>query len=301
MVAASPTTWGVDYADARENPPWDEVLDGIAAAGYRALELGPVGYLPEDGALLRSELDRRGLRGVGTFVFEPLHDPARRAHVLETAERACKLVAAAGGSYLVVIDHVSPERAATAGDSAKAPRLSRARFETLAGTVEAVAGVAAGYGLRAVLHHHVATYVEFEDELSQLLDAVAPDLLGVCLDTGHCLYAGIDPLTAFERYGARVDCLHLKDVDPDVLARASHERLDFDDAVAAGIFCPLGEGLLRLDELGGLLRRTAFEGYLTVEQDRDPRGGSDAVADARASLDALCRAGITQEERSTVN
>jgi inosose dehydratase len=301
IVAASPTTWGVDYAGAPDNPRWPVVLDGIAAAGYRALELGPVGYLPEDGPVLRAELSKRGLRAAGSFVFEPFHDPAQRAHVLEIATRACRLVAAAGGAYLVVIDHVSADRAATAGVSAKARRLSPSRFALLAATVDEVAEIAAAHGLRAVFHHHAATYVEFGDELARLLDVIAADLLGVCLDTGHCLYAGGDPLAALEELGSRVECIHLKDVDPDVHARAVRDRLHFDDAVAAGIFCRLGEGLLELSALAALLDRTRFDGYLTVEQDRDPVRGTDAVADARASLAALRSAGITDDERRPVS
>lgn len=298
IVAASPTSWGVDYADAPDNPPWSDVLDGVAAAGFRALELGPVGYLPQDPAVLGPELASRGLSAAGTFLFEALHEPTELDRILRLADRACRLVAGVSGSYLVVIDHISPERALTAGDSARAPRLDEAAFATFVHAVYKVAEIAVAHGLRAVYHPHVATYVEFEDETARLLEAVPADILGLCLDTGHSLYAGIDPVDYLLRLRERVDCLHLKDVDSGVRAAAVDRRVHFDDAVAAGIFCPLGRGSLELHALKDALEETGFDGYATVEQDRDPRAQTAAVDDARESLGALLRVGITDEERS---
>jgi inosose dehydratase len=86
-VAISPVTWGVDFADAPTNPPWEQVLDEIAASGVGALELGPVGYLPEDPERLLRALASRHLTSVGSFLFDDLHDPEQRDRVLTLAER----------------------------------------------------------------------------------------------------------------------------------------------------------------------------------------------------------------------
>jgi inosose dehydratase len=77
-IANAPVSWGVDYAADPDNPPWERVLDEIAAAGYTRLELGPIGYLPEDPQRLGSELAARGLTPVGTFIFDFLRDPSQR-------------------------------------------------------------------------------------------------------------------------------------------------------------------------------------------------------------------------------
>jgi inosose dehydratase len=116
--------------------------------------------------------------------------------------------------------------------------------------------------------------VEFEDEVEPLLD-----LAELCLDTGHCLYAGGDPVATFERWAERIPYLHLKDVD---LARRSG---DFWASVRAGAFQPLGRGDLDLPALIGALRRAGFSGWATVEQDRTPGGRS--VADLVASREAV--------------
>src|SRR5215217_7963251 len=121
-LGTAPVSFGVDFAGVPSNPTWQTVLDGIAAAGYRWTELGPVGYLPHD---LEPELDERGLGLTAGFLFEPLHDPSRRTDVAAKGRATAARVAQLGGRFLVVIDAVSPERSRTAGCSAAAVRLSR--------------------------------------------------------------------------------------------------------------------------------------------------------------------------------
>ena len=74
-LATGPVTWGVDFADTPTNPPWLQVLNEIAESGLRAMELGPVGYLPEDPDTVRELLAERNLLSAGSFVFDDLHDP----------------------------------------------------------------------------------------------------------------------------------------------------------------------------------------------------------------------------------
>ena len=285
-LATGPVTWGVDFADAPGNPPWTQVLDEIAASGLGALELGPVGYLPEDPAVLRAALARRGLTAVGSFVFEALHDPARADAIAAVARRAAALVAAAGGDVLVIIDRPGPERAATAGRSAAAQRLAPRRWADLVGTTLRVADVARAHGLRPVVHPHAGSFLEFEDELERLL---ADTDLDLCLDTGHLAYAGVDPVSALARHADRLGHVHLKDVDGAVLARG----LGFWDAIAAGVFCPLGTGIVDVRGALGQLARQGYDGWATIEQDR--AGGSGApLADLRRSLRAC---GLAEEAR----
>lgn len=266
-LASGPVSWGVDFADASTNPPWREVLAGIAAAGLRWTELGPLGYLPD---AVDAALDDHGLGVTAGFVFEPLADPRARETTLAAAGRVSARVAALGGAFLVIIDAVTPERARTAGDAHAAERLDpRARRE-LHATIDAVAGVARGHRLRPVAHPHAGSHVEFADEI----DAVAQHI-ELCLDTGHLAYAGLDPAAMYERYAEQVPYLHLKDVDP-VRCRGG-----FWASVAAGAFRPLGEGSVDLPALLERLDAHGFEGFATIEQDRLP--GGEPVADLHRS------------------
>ncbi|MGH7608228.1 MAG: sugar phosphate isomerase/epimerase family protein, partial [Gemmatimonadales bacterium] len=177
------------------------MLDEIAQSGIGALELGPIGYLPKDGALLRAALRSRGLTAVGSFVYEHLHDPAVIPGAIGIARRACRTIAAAGGSVLVIIDRPGGERAATAGRSAASPRLDASSWNTMLGAMERIAAVAADFGLRAAVHHHAGSYLEYEDEIERFLD---DSELGLCLDTGHLAYAGMVAHEAIARYGNRL-------------------------------------------------------------------------------------------------
>jgi len=275
QLGTGPVSFGVDFADAPENPPWTQVLDGIAAAGYRWTELGPIGYLPDE---LTGELAARGLGLTGGFVFEPLHDPARHAETATIARAVADRIAGAGGRFLVVIDAVTPERARTAGRRAAARRLDRHGVAALRRIVREIAAIAHGFGLRPVLHPHAGTYIEFDDEVERLLDWAE-----LCLDTGHWLYAGQDPVRAYERWSDRIPYLHLKDLD-----RARRDG-DFWGSVRAGAFRPLGDGDLDAAALFAALERRGFAGWAIVEQDRVP--GGDPVGDLVSSRRYLERIG----------
>jgi inosose dehydratase len=250
-LATGPVSWGVDFAGAPGNPPWREVLDGTAAAGYRGLELGPFGYFPADVA---SELRTRGLTITAGFVFQPLHDPAALSDVVVMARVTAARVASLGGRYLTIIDMPSP------GGSQAA----------LVRAVTAVAEIARSTGLRPLVHPHAGTRIGFDEHLDDLLEHA-----GLCLDTGHALYAGADPVELYGRHAGRIPYLHLKDLDP-----ARVER-DFWDSVKAGAFRPLGQGALDVARFAGALADAGFDGWGVVEQDRVP--GGDPVPDLIAS------------------
>lgn len=284
-LATGPVSWGVDFADDPHNPPWNEVLDGIAATGLGLTELGPLDYLPRTPARLRPELERRGLAVAGSFVFQPFDDPARRPEVLDATRATCELIAGVGGTHVVLIQAVTPDRAATAGDSAGAPRLSAGRRDALLKGIHAAAWIAAEeFGLRPVLHNHAGTAVEFADELDDVLASVPRHRLGLCLDTGHAFIAGIELGAVLDRWGERLDYLHLKDVRADVRDRSVRDRTGFWQAVAEGVFCPLGEGSVDFDALLVRLEALGFDGPVTIEQDRRPGAASSPEEDVTASV-----------------
>jgi inosose dehydratase len=287
-LAGGPVSWGVDFADAPDNPPYEDVLAGVAAAGLRLVELGPVGYLPADRALLAAH----GLAGVGTFVFEALHDPSARSGAVRVAARALAAIEAIGGNVLVVIDRPGVERAATAGRCAEARRLDARRWRALVDVTREIAALAEDRGVRAVFHPHAGSYVEFDDEIERLVAEVPARELGLCVDTGHALYAGSDPVALVGRHAERLEHLHLKDVRAERLASARSDRLGFWTAIAGGIFCPAGDGLLALDDLRDALATVGFAGVATVEQDRRPGSPSEPAADLRRSVERLRAAGI---------
>jgi inosose dehydratase len=299
-IAAHPASWGVFSWNEDDPQPWATVLDEMAQAGYRGLELGRIGFFPTDPGRLREELAQRELQLVAGFVVAALDERERLAAALEAAASLCALLEGAGARHLVVLDAIGqPRRSPTAGRSEAARRLDDAAWRRLVEATERLGELAARHGLTTAFHAHAGTHVEFEDELERLLADTDPELVGLCLDTGHSIYAGLDPVALLERHPERVRYLHLKDVDGERLAQALARQRSFQEAVADGVFCPLDEGVLDLAGLREGIETTGFEGWAAVEQDRMTPTARSAKADATASLGQLRAAGIVQGESVT--
>ncbi|HEX7290017.1 MAG TPA: sugar phosphate isomerase/epimerase [Conexibacter sp.] len=299
-VGNAPLSWGVFEGDAETNPAWSSVLDEIVEAGYRRTELGPIGFLPEDADALRAELGRRELELGAGFVYEHMHDPAQREVVMRNTRRVGRLLSALGARHLVVIDRMVPERQRTAGRSERAERLSPEAWSEMIATIDAVARLAADeFGLRPVLHPHCGTHIEFADEIERALAELPHATIGLCVDTGHSAVAGLSAAELTDRYGERVEYLHIKDVDPVGLQRMLDEDLEFDEALGVGLFCPIGQGIVDFAGLRAALERIGFSGSATVEQDPDPRvdlSDYSGLAAARESLSFLRDVGLAAND-----
>src|SRR5690349_24333 len=137
-LATGPVTWGVDFAETPTNPPWQQVLDDITASGLPAMELGPVGYLPEDADTVRRLLAERNLESAGSFIFDDIHDPDARDRLLDIAERVSRMIAASGGTILSLIDKPDDTRVATAGRPGAAPRMDAERWAQMVDQLNAL-------------------------------------------------------------------------------------------------------------------------------------------------------------------
>jgi inosose dehydratase len=130
----------------------------------------------------------------------------------------------------------------------------------------------------------VGTLIESTFAVDRLLRDTGIDL---CLDTGHLVCGGVDPVRIVREHPDRIGHVHLKDVDADVLGRVNAGELSYTDGVSAGLFRPLGEGCARIAETIGLLQSGGFDGWYVMEQDcrlDGPEGLDAALADVRASL-----------------
>jgi len=287
-IGNAPCSWGVEFAGDPRNPPWEKVLSDCAAAGYRGIELGPVGYMPEDPAVLAEALARHDLELIGGVVFRPFHDPAQWDDVMDGAVRTCKALSAHGAKHLVLIDSISPRRAPTAGRADEAERMDAAEWTAFRDRIATVARLGAEeYGLTVGIHAHAAGFMDFEPELDRLLGEVDESVLKICFDTGHHSYAGFDPVAFMERNAGRISYMHFKDIDPKVKASVIAERTGFYEACGQGIFCNLGQGDVDFARVRQVLLDNGFDGWCTVEQDCDPTLDIDPLADARANRDYL--------------
>jgi inosose dehydratase len=287
-IGNAPCSWGVEFADDPRNPTWQRVLDECKAAGYDGIELGPIGFMPEDPAVLGDALKSRGLQLIGGVVFRPFHDPAQWEVVKDAAIRTCKSLVAHGAQHLVLIDSISPRRAPTAGRPQEAEQMSPSEWEGFVSRFRDIARMGTeDFGLTVSLHPHAAGFMDFEAEVERLLGDIDVKLLKLCLDTGHTHYAGFDPVAFMKKHRARLAYVHFKDIDPVVKAKVVANRTDFYKACGEGIFCNLGKGMTDFAAVRSLLLETGYDGWCTVEQDCDPAGPTSPVDDARANRNYL--------------
>jgi inosose dehydratase len=278
-VAGAPISWGVCEA-----PGWGvqlppaRVLAELAELGLRATELGPEGYLSADPAAVPDLLGRYGLRAVGGFVPVVLHRELDTAAV----ERSAAALAAAGaGVFVLAAD-------AGAGGYDQRGELDERQWATLLAGLDLVAERCLAHGLELVVHPHVGTMIERRAEVERLL---ADSEVALCLDTGHLMLGGTDPVELARGVPERVRHVHLKDVDGAVAKQAADGGVGYAEAVRAGLYRPLGHGDLEVAAVVEALEGAGYDGWYVLEQDitleREPPPGAGPIEDVRASLDTL--------------
>jgi inosose dehydratase len=276
-VAAAPISWGVC-----EVPGWghqltpEQVLPEMRAEGVVATEFGPEGFLPLDPQAKAETLRANGLRAVGGFVPALLHDSGHDP--LPAIDRELDGYVAAGAGTLVL--------AAVSGLDGydTRPVLDEAAWRVLFGNLDRIADRAGERGVNAVLHPHIGTMVEKKDEVDRVLSGSTVPL---CLDTGHLLIGGTDPVELAKAVPDRITHTHLKDVDVAFAQRVQAGEVAYTDAVRDGMYRPLGAGDIDIAGIIAVLEANGYRGWYTMEQDTiltGPPAGEGPVADVRAGI-----------------
>jgi inosose dehydratase len=268
--ASAPDSWGVlDYPGPSWEQSYQKMLDEMAAAGYTGTELGPYGFFPTDPKILKIELAKRHLKLLGSFVPVTLSDPASANVVIEQVRKVGNLLSTLEAPFLVLADAQSTERDQIAGRVPPdgSAGLNAEQWKQVAKVVAEAAKVTAEYGLDLVFHPHISTYVETPEETERFFDVTSSSGIGLCLDTGHCAYAGGDPVAEAEKYRNILRLVHLKDVDDRVLARVLREKMNFEQAVEAKAFTIIGKGFIDFPAFFRLLASNNYSGWMVVEQD----------------------------------
>jgi inosose dehydratase len=301
-VANAPVSYGafeltVGIDDA--TPGGVQVLDEVQAAGYAGIDLGPVGYLGSGGELA-DRLAARGLGLAGAYLELPYADDAALARVLPELDAMLDTFDAVAGRLPGPPPHPT---IADAGSPARRARPGRAHADRAVG-LDADGWRRFGAGLGRVLvrcrdrgyeptfHHETGTFVEAPWEIERVLEVSDVRL---CLDTGHFLIGGGDPVAALQQWAGRINQIHLKDARRATMA-ALVEAGDPVEAVwSKEVFPRLGEGDLDVDGVLGRLRSDGYTGWLVVEQDtlpHTPERFAQAATDQVANREFLRARGL---------
>jgi inosose dehydratase len=275
-VASAPVSFGVDEVlqDDAWMPDPDDMLDWMVDIGFEGTELGSPGYLG-DGPTVHDRLSTRGLGLVGAFLPQHFSRPEKVEADAAWLGAALQLLTEASpeGSrpFAVLSDHFDePDRRAFSGRIAEHPEtwLDADRFRALVDNLHRAAETCRAAGFEPVLHPHAGTYIETADEIDRVMNAMDASIVGLCLDTGHFRFGGADPAQAARDYRSVIRHVHIKDCRTAIMDGVRAEGKGLEEALARGVFCPLGEGDSGIGAVIAQLVQDGYQGWLVVEQDQ---------------------------------
>jgi inosose dehydratase len=281
-IAGAPISWGVC-----EVPNWghqmepSRVLREMSELGLGATEFGPDGFLPMQPELKASILKEHNMIAVGGFVPVVLH---RADHdPVPAVKKELESYKAAGAKVLVLAANSGID-----GYDAKLPVLTDDDWQILFNNLNRLQQIAAEVGVKAVLHPHVGTMIETQDHVMRV---VAGSTIPFCLDTGHMIIGGTDPVAFAQNHAGRVAHSHLKDVDLSWAKKVQNNELSYYDAVVQGMYRPLGQGDVDIRAIVRSLIKSGYTGWFVLEQDNvitaEPGVNQGPMADAKASVEFL--------------
>jgi inosose dehydratase len=269
-LGTAPDSWGVWFPEDPHQVTWRQYLDELPKAGYVWTELGPQGFLPQDPAQLRDELDSRGLSVCGGTVFAGLHRGKEALdEAIEAFGREARLLAAVGAKYLIHL----PEQYTDmhTGAATEPGQLELEQWQNLVtGADELGRVMLEEHGIELVFHPHVDTHVDTQDRVEKFLQDTDPRYVNLCLDTGHISYAGGDNIAIIEGAPDRIHYVHLKQVDPVVRERVRAENLPLSDAVKLGAMVEPPYGIPAMPPLLEALAKLDTDLFAVIEQDLYP-------------------------------
>jgi inosose dehydratase len=281
-VAGAPISWGVC-----EVPDWghqlgaERVLGEMHSLGLAATEFGPIGFLVEEPAAKAEQLASYEMAAVGGFLPVLLHDASHDP--LPEVDAFIDGCLASGAGVVVLAAYTGVD-----GYDAR-PVLDDQGWSVMLANLDRITDLATARGVIACIHPHVGTMVETGPETERVL---AGSRVGLCVDTGHLLVGGADPVALTARHPERVVHVHLKDVDGRLAAQVVDGTVTFGEAVRAGLFRPLGDGDVDIAALVQTLEDAGYQGWYVLEQDvmlDGPPPDEGPITDVRKSLEYLLR------------
>ena len=266
--------WAVSLALWSHLPPcpFTDILDVMKETRFLGMRItGIDGFLQQYKltlAGLHRELSRRDLHIVTISFGGPLHDPAQREKVLESARNAMKFLADFGANHLVVFP---PGR----GNLQATPPGVMREIATRCNQIGELAGE---MGFTAGLHNHLGEMVQTQAEVDQFMSMTDPKLFGLSPDTAHLHLAGCNVVSTFERYKNRIRFMDYKDAkwttpaqdwvewNGKALPRESPEARFF-----ASIY-DLGDGEVDFPGCHRILKDVKYRGWICVDLDTARRG-----------------------------
>ena len=250
-----------------------QVLAEIALAGYEGAPAGPRNG--EDAADLLSRFAAAGLRPAPGYLSGAFWRVDQAQDLLARAEEYATFAQAVGCTELYVaaggFDNYTTARGLTrnqvAGHVHPTDSMSNEEFQQFATTLNRVGAILLEKGVRACFHNHVGSVIETKAEIDHLWDLIDQERVFMGPDTGHLAWGGVDVVPFCREYASAIKTMHIKDIDPYILAEGREKNWDYRTFSDHGIFTELGTGFVDFPAVFNILEGIGFEGWLIVETD----------------------------------
>jgi inosose dehydratase len=270
-LGIAPINWcNDDDPDLGKDISFEQCIQEMAMAGYIGTELG--NKYPRNVSLLKSALTQRGLQLSSAWFSTFFTDPEQYENTLSRFMEHLSFMRALGASFINICEcgHAIQGTDLPILSPQYKPELNEQQWGRLIQGLHTMGRIAYDFNMDLVYHYHAGTGVFYEREIDYLMENTSPELISLLLDTGHAVFAGINPLHLISKYGERILYVHLKDIRPEVLNRVTAEKLSFMDAVRAGVFTVPGDGALDFSSLFNALQKCNYSGWMIVEAEQDP-------------------------------
>ena len=249
-----------------ESAKMQDFLSGIASYGFQGIQIS--GGQAESSEFLQEMKVRNIAPAEQYLAIRCGKEGPLSGSEAESAKTIAQAVTAKVEMIVFAVDGTE-NRDRCAGRADAGPQMSAEGFTRLASHVEIFAKSAAEHGIKSSFHPHAATYVESERETRLLMEQMDSQFVGLCLDVGHWIVAGADPIKAVNDYDNRITHVHVKDVSGEVLRKMLTGEIETMNSAVEDfkLFVPAGTGLLKLRDLFAALEKVSFSGWLMSEQD----------------------------------
>jgi len=268
-LGVTPTLWwNDDFPLIDMGVTFEQCISEMALAGFEGCSVGH--KYPKDPATLVAALKLRGLQVSEPWTSTYFTSVDMEEVTLKAFADTLEFIKALGGTEMVVAELGGAVHPLPVAVFANAPTFTDAQWAALCSGLNKIGGIAASEGMRLSYHHHMGTGVMTRPDIDRFMDGTDPEVVHLCLDTGHIAFAGGDPLDVAKTYASRIGHVHLKDIRPEVVAEVKGQHLSFQDAIEAGVFTVPGDGAIDFVPILQTLADSGYEGWLVVEAEQDP-------------------------------
>ena len=267
-LAIAPIGWtNDDLPELGGEIPFEQCVSEMALAGFSGSEVG--NKYPRDPAVLNRALGLRGLTicnaWFSSFLTTQSYEEVEAAFI-----RRRDFLYAVGARVIGAAEQGHSIQGQELPVFEAKPVFTHEEWGRLCEGLNRLGKRAAEKGMKLTYHHHMGTGVETMAEIDRLMENTDPALVGLLYDTGHLVFSGEDHLGVLGKWMGRIRHVHLKDLRPDVLRRATVEKWSFLKAVKEGVFTVPGDGGIDFEPVFKALKDGGYSGWWVVEAEQDP-------------------------------